>query len=227
MQVQIDSSWGEMLQDEFEKTYFKKLVKKVKNEYSHFEIFPEPRSIFRAFNLVPFDRVKVVILGQDPYHTPGVADGLAFSSKFGNKVPPSLGNIYKEIIDEFNYESYEDKNNPDLTRWATQGVFLLNNSLTVKSGIANSHSQIGWNIFTDAVIRALASNRNNLVFMLWGNFAKSKKEIILTNSGSNPHLILESAHPSPFSANNGFFGNNHFKKCNEFLKLHHETEIQW
>ncbi len=229
MKVTIGESWQNVLQDEFEKSYFLKLIENVRSEYHQFSIFPEPKNIFRAFDLVPFDKVKVVILGQDPYHTPGVADGLAFSSKKGNKVPPSLANIYKEIIDEFKLQTYPNLNNPDLTRLAEQGVFLLNNTLTVRSGIANSHSTFGWNLFTDAVIKKLASNRNNQVFMLWGNFARSKIPSIreVSEAKGVSHLILESAHPSPFSANNGFFGNNHFKKCNEFLKQHGEKEIEW
>jgi uracil-DNA glycosylase len=225
MQVKIHPSWQASMQSEFEQPYFTDLVTRVKEEYTKVKVFPEPQNIFRAFDMVPFENVKVVILGQDPYHTPGVADGLSFSSKPGNRVPPSLQNIYKEIKSEFGLSEYEYYNNPDLTRWAEQGVLLLNNTLTVQSGLPNSHSKYGWDKFTDQVIRTLAKERQNLVFILWGRFAILKKPLITMESDS--HLILESPHPSPFSADRGFFDNGHFKACNDWLKEHSMEEIKW
>jgi uracil-DNA glycosylase len=225
MSVKIHPAWAKVLTNEFEKPYFTELTEEVKKEYIKSKVFPEPQNIFRAFDLTPIDEVKVVILGQDPYHTPGVADGLSFSTKPGNRVPPSLQNIYKEIINEFGYENYAYKNDPDLTRWATQGVLLLNNTLTVRSGEPNSHSKLGWDIFTDQVIRTIAAEKSNVVFLLWGKFAQSKKPVI--ESLSSNHLILESAHPSPFSADKGFFGNNHFKAANEWLDSHKTEVIKW
>ena len=229
--IKIHPSWKHQLQTEFDKAYFTTLTDSVKQEYLTKAVFPEPKNIFRAFDIVPFENVKVVILGQDPYHTPNVADGLAFSTKSGNRVPPSLQNIYKEIVTEFDFgpqNPYSHINNPDLTRLANQGVFLLNNTLTVRSGEANSHSKFGWGTFTDAVISVLSKNRKDLVFMLWGSFARKKKELILLpNSDIQNHLILESAHPSPLSAHNGFFGNNHFVKCNNWLKEKGLSEIVW
>jgi uracil-DNA glycosylase len=225
MQVKIHPSWQNVLQSEFDKQYFEELTAKVKKEYFSSKIFPEPSNIFRAFDLVPFDKVKVVILGQDPYHTPGVADGLSFSSKAGNKVPPSLQNIYKEIIAEFDHKNYEYLKNPDLTRWAQQEVLLLNNTLTVRIGEPNSHANFGWDSFTNNVIEIIAAKKQNVVFILWGNFARGKKDLILKNS--NSHLILESPHPSPFSANNGFFGNGHFRTCNQWLLDHNMSPIVW
>lgn len=225
MDVAIEQSWKQSLAEEFKQLYFGELVTKVKREYQQGPVFPEPQNIFRAFDMVPFEQVKVVILGQDPYHTPGVADGLSFSSKPGNRVPPSLKNIYKEIASEFGYESYEYINNPDLTRWAEQGVLLLNNALTVRSGQANSHKEFGWGTFTNKVIQVLAKQREGLVFILWGKFAMGKKPVILEQSTS--HLILESAHPSPFSADKGFFGNGHFKTCNEWLENLGRAPVKW
>jgi uracil-DNA glycosylase len=224
MVVNIENSWKSLLKLEFDKPYFEELTTKVREEYTKKTIFPAPQNIFRAFDLVPVEKVRVVILGQDPYHTPGVADGLAFSAQKGNKVPPSLQNIYKEIKSEFGLETYENEKNPDLTRWAEQGVLLLNNTLTVQSGVANSHKDFGWNTFTDSVISKLSKTKKHLVFMLWGNFARGKKSLIDLNG---EHLVLESTHPSPFSATNGFFGNNHFKLCNEFLEKKSISPIQW
>lgn len=223
MQVRIEDSWKNLLQSEFDKPYFEQLTDFVKQEYQTKTVFPEPQNIFRAFDLVPVDKVKVVIIGQDPYHTPGVADGLAFSTKPGNRVPPSLQNIYKEIIAEFGYEKYPYINDPDLTRWSNQGVLLLNTSLTVLKGVPASHSKIGWEKFTDSVINILGKLDKPLVFMLWGAHARSKKSLIDTEK----HLVLESAHPSPFSANNGFFGNNHFRQCNEYLQNSGVESIEW
>ena len=223
MQVKIEQSWRNLLQEEFDKPYFEELTQFVKNEYQTKSIYPEPQNIFRAFELVPVDQVKVVILGQDPYHTPGVADGLAFSTKPGNRVPPSLQNIYKEIIAEFGYEKYQNITNPDLTRWSEQGVLLLNTSLTVEKGLAASHSKIGWEKFTNTVVEILGKSEKPLVFILWGAHAKSKKELINTTK----HLVLESAHPSPFSADKGFFGNNHFRLANEFLEKNNLEVVDW
>ncbi|MBC7472361.1 MAG: uracil-DNA glycosylase [candidate division SR1 bacterium] len=225
MSVKINPSWLKVLENEFEKPYFTLLTSQVKEEYAKSKVFPDPQNIFRAFDLTPFDYVKVVILGQDPYHTPGVADGLAFSTKPGNRVPPSLQNIYKEIITEFSYNNYPYLNDPDLTRWATQGVLLLNNTLTVRSGEPNSHSKFGWDIFTNEVIQIISREKSHVVFLLWGKFAQSKKLIIESLSAN--HLVLESAHPSPFSADKGFFGNNHFKQTNDFLIEHDEKIISW
>ncbi len=225
MDVAIEENWKKVLAEEFAQPYFEELVAKVKEEYQNGPVFPEPQNIFRAFDLVPVDQVKVVILGQDPYHTPGVADGLSFSTKPGNRVPPSLKNIYKEIASEFGYKNYDYMQNPDLTRWAEQGVLLLNNTLTVRSGQANSHKEFGWGKFTNAVIEKLAREREGLVFMLWGKFAQGKKPVILGQSST--HLILESAHPSPFSADRGFFGNGHFRTANEWLEKHSQDSIKW
>jgi uracil-DNA glycosylase len=227
MQVKINESWQKVLQSEFDQKYFEDLVSKVKLEYSLSIVYPSPVNIFRAFDMTPFDQLKVVILGQDPYHTPKVADGLAFSTLPGNRVPPSLQNIYKEIIEEFGIKDYPYLKNPDLTRWAEQGVLLLNTALTVREGEANSHSKYGWANFTDKVIQTIAAERKNVIFVLWGGNARKKKEIISPFLISNEHLILESAHPSPLSAHNGFFGNGHFRQCNEYLIERGLCGINW
>ena len=224
MNVKIEPSWKVALQSEFDKPYFEELVSFVKTEYTQKQVFPEPQNIFRALNLIPLNQVRVAILGQDPYHTPGVADGLAFSSKLGNKVPPSLQNIYKEIKDEFQIEKYNNQNNPDLTRWSNQGVLLLNTSLTVIKGQPASHSKIGWQNLTDRIISVLSQSESPIVFILWGSHARSKKSLIQSNSN---HLVLESAHPSPFSVDKGFYGNNHFKLCNQFLEKNNLETITW
>lgn len=218
--INISLEWGSLLEEEFEKTYFKELRQKVREAYLSKKVHPDPSRIFRAFELCEPKDIRVVILGQDPYHTPGVADGLAFSSFPDNPVPPSLENIYKEIEAEFGVTC---THTPDLTSWAKQGVLLLNTSLTVESRIANSHAEIGWHQFTDAVIRAVSEHCTNVVFMLWGNNARGKRTLI----DASKHLILESAHPSPLSAYKGFFGNNHFKKANRYLGEHHRESIQW
>lgn len=221
MNVQIEPSWKEHLQPEFDTAYFKQLTDAVRQEYKQTTCYPPGNLIFNAFNLTPFDKVKVVIIGQDPYHEPGQAMGLSFSVPTGVTMPPSLVNIFKEI--------HDDLGNPvpangDLTRWARQGVLLLNATLTVRAHLANSHQRLGWSFFTDAAIKALSAHREHIVYMLWGGFARSKRGFI--DQGKN--LILESVHPSPLSANRGgWFGQHQFSRCNEYLKANGETEIDW
>ncbi|MCX6820267.1 MAG: uracil-DNA glycosylase [Candidatus Adlerbacteria bacterium] len=226
--IKIPASWKELVSAEFEKPYFKELTAKVKKEYLSSSVFPHPSKIFRAFDYFDPKDTKVVILGQDPYHTPGVAHGLSFSTESTNPVPPSLQNIFKEIELEYGINSARGGSasggkNPDLTRWAKQGVLLLNASLTVKAGLANSHADYGWHLFTDAVIKALSEKHEHIVFMLWGAFA-AKKEIEID---STRHNILKAPHPSPLSAHRGFLGCNHFKLANEYLKQHGRGEIDW
>lgn len=221
MTVKIDASWKENLEDEFEKQYFKDLVDFVKEEYSSTIIYPPPKKIFAAFDATPFEEVKVIILGQDPYHGPNQANGLCFSVNEGVKNPPSLENIYKEILNDTGERS---QTNGDLSSWAKQGVLLLNATLTVRKSSPGSHQNKGWEQFTDAVIKRLSDIRKNLVFILWGAYAQKKGEIINTNNG---HLILKSAHPSPFSANRGFFGNKHFTKANDYLIKNGFKPIIW
>jgi len=219
-QVKIAPEWKELLEEEFSKHYFTELRERVRQEYLKGPVFPHPSRVFRAFELTKPSQVRVVILGQDPYHTPGVADGLAFSSIPDNPIPPSLQNIFKEIEDEFSIQCLRS---PDLTRWATQGVLLLNASLSVGAGDANSHADFGWHHFTDAVITAISNKEIDVVFMLWGAFAGKKESLI----DWTKHLVLKSPHPSPLSAHRGFFGNNHFKMANEYLKEHNRGEIDW
>jgi len=218
--VKIAPEWRRLLEEEFGKPYFKELSGKVREEYLKGPVFPHPSKVFRSFELVKPEDIKVVILGQDPYHTPGVADGLAFSSVEGNPVPPSLLNMFKEIESEFGVKC---ERSPDLTRWAKQGVLLLNASLSVRAGVANSHADFGWHIFTDAIIRAISDKCEHVVFLLWGSFAGKKEALI----DWEKHLVLKSAHPSPLSAHRGFFGNGHFKQANEYLKQHGRSEIDW
>lgn len=221
MNVKIDNSWREHIGAEFEKPYFSALTDFVRHEYTTTTCYPPGALIFNAFNLCPFDRVKVVIIGQDPYHEPGQAQGLSFSVPEGVPFPPSLQNIFKEI--------QLDLGKPmpptgDLTRWAEQGVLLLNATLTVRAHQAASHQRHGWEQFTDAAIRALNAERENLVFILWGGYARSKAQLI----DRSRHLVLESVHPSPLSANRGgWFGNHHFSQCNAYLREHGEQEIDW
>ncbi len=221
MNVKIDNSWREHIGAEFEKPYFSALTDFVRHEYTTTTCYPPGSLIFNAFNLCPFDRVKVVIIGQDPYHEPGKAQGLSFSVPEGVPFPPSLQNIFKEI--------QLDLGKPmpptgDLTRWAEQGVLLLNATLTVRAHQAASHQRHGWEQFTDAAIRALNIGRENLVFILWGGYARSKAQLI----DRSRHLVLESVHPSPLSANRGgWFGNHHFSQCNAYLREHGEQEIDW
>ncbi len=222
MNVKIEPSWEERLKGEFEKSYFAELTRFVKKEYKEGTVYPAPKNIFRSFDLCPFDTVKVIVLGQDPYHGVGQANGLCFAVSDGVQVPPSLQNIYKEIASDCGYQM-STKQSGDLTRWAEQGVLLLNATLTVRAHSAGSHQGKGWEQFTDAVIRALSEQRAGIVFMLWGNYAKSKGAHI----DRSKHLVLESPHPSPFSAYSGFFGCKHFSKANEYLIAHNETPIDW
>lgn len=220
-EVQIDDSWKYKLEEFFNTDTFSKLSFFIKSEYKNKKVYPDPKDIFNAFNLTPFDKVKVVILGQDPYHGEGQAHGLSFSVKDGVKLPPSLKNIYKEI--ETDLEIKKDFSNGNLESWAKQGVLLLNAVMTVVSGTPSSHKDKGWEEFTDFVIKKISDGREGVVFMLWGNFAKSKKNLI----DENKHLILESVHPSPFSAHDGFFGCKHFSLCNKYLRENKKEEIKW
>lgn len=220
MRVKIEESWNNVLEKFFNKDYFKLLVEKVRNEYKFNTIYPKGDKIFNAFNLCPFDSLKVVIIGQDPYHGKGQANGLSFSVEKNIKIPPSLKNIFIELKN--NYPEYEYSNG-DLTRWANQGVLLLNSILTVRKSEPGSHTNIGWEKFTDFVIKNISSERRNVVFLLWGKYAQSKSRLI----DDNKHLILKSPHPSPFSAHKGFFKNFHFKKTNEYLLLNNIKEITW
>ncbi len=220
MDVKMNESWRSRLNAEFDKPYFAKLVAFVRHEYASGTCYPPGSKIFNAFNSTPFESVKVVILGQDPYHEPGQAMGLSFSVPQGTPLPPSLRNIYTEIRNEL---GVEPPASGDLTRWAEQGVLLLNATLTVRQGQAASHQKQGWEIFTDAAIRLLASEREHLVFMLWGAYAGAKAQFI----DPQRHLVLRSAHPSPLSASRGFFGNHHFQLCNDYLLSHGQQPIVW
>lgn len=220
MNVKIEESWKEQLKDEFDKEYFIKLTEFVRYEYRTKQIFPPARLIFNAFEHTPFDKVKVIILGQDPYHNDGQAHGLSFSVPDGIPAPPSLVNIFKEINKDMGTEIPKSGN---LTRWANQGVLLLNATLTVQAHMAGSHQRKGWETFTDAAIHSLAEKKENLVFILWGAYAQKKAAFI----DPNKHLVLKSVHPSPLSAHNGFFGNNHFSKTNAFLESKGIEPIQW
>lgn len=221
MDVKIEFSWKEHLQDEFDKPYFVQLAESVRREYGAGVCYPPGGLIFNAFNQTPFDRVKVVILGQDPYHEPGQAHGLSFSVQDGVPFPPSLQNIFKEIADDLGAPIPPSG---DLTRWAQQGVLLLNATLTVRAHQANSHATLGWQQFTDAAIRALATQREGIVYMLWGGFARGKAYMI----DKTRNLVLESVHPSPLSANRGgWFGQHQFSRCNAYLEQHGKTPIIW
>ena len=221
MNVDIEDSWKQQLSSEFDKPYFQKLTETVRREYATYTCYPPGRLIFNAFNLCPFDKVKVVIIGQDPYHEPGQAHGLSFSVQDGVPFPPSLQNIFKEIADDVGTPVPQSGN---LTRWAEQGVLLLNATLTVRAHMANSHSTIGWQTFTDAAIRALASKREHLVYMLWGGYARGKAYMI----DDRKNLVLQSVHPSPLSANRGgWFGQHQFSRCNEYLVQNGLEPIAW
>ncbi len=220
MDVKIDESWKKHLAPEFQKEYFKKLTDFVREEYHTTRIYPPGNLIFNSFNLCPFDKVKVVIIGQDPYHGPGQAHGLCFSVNDGVQFPPSLQNIFKEIKSDIGSPIPTTGN---LTRWAQQGVLLLNATLTVREHQAGSHQKKGWEEFTDAAIQSLANEKEHLVFILWGAYAQKKGAFI----DRERHLVLSSAHPSPLSAYNGFFGNRHFSRTNEYLVANGETPIEW
>jgi uracil-DNA glycosylase len=220
MDVKIEPSWKSRLEQEFTKPYFQDLTTFIKNEYQSQTVFPPGKEIFRAFDCCTFDEIKVVILGQDPYHGAGQANGLCFSVRHGVRMPPSLLNIFKEI--------HSDLGKPipatgDLEKWAKQGVLLLNATLTVRSGAPGSHQNKGWEAFTDAAIKKISNEKEHVVFLLWGAYAQKKGEII----DRNKHLVLMSPHPSPFSADRGFFGCKHFSKANQYLKSKGIKEIDW
>ncbi len=219
--VQIEPSWKAALSEEFSKPYFNTLIGFIKQEKADGKtIYPAGSLIFNAYNTTPIDEVKVVVLGQDPYHNPGQAMGLSFSVPRGVTPPPSLRNIYKELHTSLGLEMPK---HGDLTKWAKQGVFLLNSMLTVEKKQPGSHQKSGWQFFTDATIRAISEQREHVVFLLWGAFAKKKGELV----DAGKHLVLTSPHPSPFSADKGFFGNNHFKLANDYLEEHGKTPIDW
>ncbi len=220
MDVKIESSWREVLNEEFTKPYFTELVEFVKSEYTNHKVYPPGKQIFSAFDHCSFDDVKVVIIGQDPYHGPGQANGLCFSVAEGVRMPPSLVNIFKEIKDDIGSEIPP---HGSLERWADQGVLLLNATLTVRAATAGSHQGKGWEQFTDAVIQKVSEAKENVVFLLWGAYAQRKGEII----DRARHHVLESAHPSPFAAHRGFFGNKHFSRTNEYLKKQGLELIDW
>jgi uracil-DNA glycosylase len=220
LDVKIALSWKSKLEQEFQKPYFDQLIQFVKQEYQTNTIYPPGKEIFKAFDCSDFDLIKVVIIGQDPYHGPGQANGLCFSVQEGVTMPPSLKNIFKEIQNDLGKPIPK---NGDLERWARQGVLLLNATLTVRASSPGSHQNKGWETFTDAVIKQISDQKSNIVFLLWGAYAQKKGEIIDRNN----HLVLMSAHPSPFSADRGFFGCKHFSKANEYLKSKGLKEIDW
>ena len=220
MDVKIASRWKNLLSDEFHKPYFHQLIEFVRGEYKTQTIYPRGQNIFKAFDHCDFSDVKVVIIGQDPYHGPGQANGLCFSVQEGIRMPPSLMNIFKEIQNDLNKPIPASG---DLERWARQGVLLLNATLTVKASAPGSHQNKGWEIFTDAVIKKISDGKEGIVFLLWGAYAQKKGEVI----DRNKHLVLMSAHPSPFSADRGFFGCKHFSKANLYLKSKGKEEIDW
>ena len=221
MDVKLEDSWKRYLNAEFDKEYFINLTELVRQEYQNHLCFPPGRQVFNAFNLCPFNDVKVVIIGQDPYHEPGQAMGLSFSVPVGTTLPPSLVNIFKEIQQDLGHPIPQDG---DLTRWCKQGVLLLNATLTVRAHEANSHQKLGWSQFTDAAIKALSDHRKGLVYMLWGSYARSKRYLI----NQQQNLILESVHPSPLSANRGgWFGQHQFSRCNAYLESKGITPVNW
>lgn len=222
MTIKIEESWKEVLKDEFKKLYFQQIVTFLKSEKASGKIiYPPGNLIFNAFDKTPFNNVKVVIIGQDPYHGEGQAHGLSFSVPNGSKTPPSLQNIFKELKNDLGIQI--PPNHTDLTNWAKQGVLLLNASLTVREGIPFSHAKYGWANFTDEVITKLSENKENIVFLLWGKFAQQKQGLI----DEGKHLVLKAAHPSPFSADKGFFGCKHFSKTNEYLMKNGDAPIDW
>lgn len=232
MHIHIERSWKDALASEFEKPYFKSLSTFIRQEIVNGQlVFPLPKDILAAFDFSPLDQTKVVILGQDPYHSYSFVDGkqiptahgLCFSVVHGAKTPPSLQNIYKELQSDLGADNFHIPNHGNLTDWARQGVLLLNSTLTVKAHAAMSHTKKGWEEFTDSAIRAVSEKNDHVVFLLWGRHAQAKKPLI----NAAKHRILEAAHPSPFSANNGFFGCKHFSKTNQYLVTHGKTPIHW
>jgi len=222
--IRLESGWREVLAEEFEKSYFCELRNFLKSELaSKKQIFPPPSRIFAALDRCPWQKTRVVILGQDPYHTPRAANGLCFSVPRSERVPPSLQNIFKEIASDPAIKNFEIPTHGDLESWANQGICLLNATLTVERGKPASHAKKGWEIFTDAIISKISSEKTGVIFLLWGNFAKSKRPLI----DESRHTVLVAAHPSPFSANSGFFGCRHFSKVNEILKKQKKPEIIW
>lgn len=222
MQLQLNSTWQSLFFDEIQKPYFIDLMKAVDEEYKNYICFPPKELLFAAFNSCSFEDLKVVIIGQDPYHGEGEANGLCFSVNDDIAIPPSLRNIFKEINQDLDTIFLPSSGN--LERWSKQGVLLLNASLSVRKDIPNSHKHLKWNVFTDAVIHKISTEKENVVFLLWGNFAQKKGSKI----DRNKHLVLESGHPSPMSANQGkWFGNKHFSKTNRYLKSVEKTEIEW
>lgn len=216
----LHKQWTSILEEEFSKNYFRKIMREVKNCNSKDLLCPKRENIFRAFEITNFSDLKIVILGQDPYHGENQANGLAFAVNKNNKIPPSLRNIFNEIKNDLNIDPLTSK---DLESWASQGVLLLNSSLSVKLGIANSHSKLGWELFTNKILKEISLMKNKVVFVLWGNFAKKKESLIDTKK----HLILKAPHPSPLSAYRGFFGCKHFSKANDFLRKNDLKEIIW
>lgn len=221
MSIRISESWKKVLEKEFQTDYFNNISLKTREEYSKFVCYPPGSKLFRAFDECPFNKLKVVIIGQDPYHGENQANGLCFSVDDGVEKPPSLKNIFKELNTSF---TKNERTNSDLSDWSNQGVLLLNSILSVRRKFPGSHRHIGWEEFTENVIKIISREKVNLVFMLWGNYAKNKEKFIHDNN----HLVLKSGHPSPLSANKGFwFGNNHFKKCNDFLTANNLETIKW
>lgn len=220
MKLQVDKSWDSVLGEQLQSDYFKELLEFLREEYEQQTIFPERENIFRALNETPYDKVKAVILGQDPYHGEGQAQGLSFSVQPGVKVPPSLRNIYMELQDDINCPLPE---NGSLVKWAKEGVLLLNTVLTVRKGEPASHAKKGWEMFTDEIIKKLDQKHQPIVFILWGKHAQQKKQLI----NSSKHFVIESAHPSPFSARKGFFGSKPFSKTNEYLRSQNIKVIDW
>jgi|TARA_A100001011_G_scaffold102183_1_gene107645 uracil-DNA glycosylase len=221
LSIRISESWKKVLEKEFQTDYFNNISLKTREEYSKFVCYPPGSKLFRAFDECPFNKLKVVIIGQDPYHGENQANGLCFSVDDGVEKPPSLKNIFKELNTSF---TKNERTNSDLSDWSNQGVLLLNSILSVRRKFPGSHRHIGWEEFTENVIKIISKEKMNLVFMLWGNYAKNKEKFIHDNN----HLVLKSGHPSPLSANKGFwFGNNHFKKCNDFLIANDLETIKW
>ena len=217
--IAIRRSWYDLLKDEFSKQYFLDLQEFLRNEYTNYTIYPEEKNIFNALNSIPFDKVKVVIIGQDPYHEPRQAQGMSFSVPEDVDIPPSLVNIMREIESDLGVKCYDNGN---LTRWAKQGVLLLNTVLTVRKGMANSHKDKGWEKLTRKIIELLGQRKEPIVFLLWGSYAQNYQDLI-----APWHLVLKAPHPSPLSAYRGFFGCKHFSKCNQFLIEHGQTPIDW